>query len=303
MLVAASAYGDPSAAKPAITKPAGAIPPVPADVTLIQDIEYGNAGGIPLYLHLALPKTLDKPVPVIIIVHGGGWQGGDRNSNLLGAYKFAENGFAAASIEYRLSQQAPFPAQIQDCKCAVRYLRANAGKYHIDPDHIGTLGDSAGGHLVALMGLTENVPEFEGDGGSKGVSSRVQAVCDMFGPADLIAWLYDPNRRTAAEQDPGMIRLFGGPVYDNLEKIHQASPIAHVQNSNNTPPFLILHGDKDPNVPLQQSLSLADALQKKGADVTLRVQLNAGHGGAYFFPNAWPDMQAFFNRTLKPQVQ
>ena len=300
MLVTSLARAQPTAVAPKIQKPATPIPPAPPTVTLLEDIKFGNAGGIPLYLHLALPKdTQGKALPVIVIVHGGGWSGGDRNSNLLGTYKFAENGFASASIEYRLTQQAPFPAQIQDCKCAIRYLRANAAKHHLDPDHIGVLGDSAGGHLVALMGLTESVADFEGDGGWNNVPSRVQAVCDMFGPTDMVAMLYDPNRKLPVEEDKGMARFLGGPVFDNLTKLRWASPLAHVQDSVNTPPFLILHGDKDPHVPLQQSLWLADALQKKGVDVTLRIQINGEHGGPYFFPNALPDMLAFFDRTLK----
>ena len=241
MLAAGAASAETTSAPPANARPAGTIPP--PDVTLIQDIEYGNAGGVPLYLHLSRPKPMPgKPIPVVIIIHGGGWSGGDRNSNLLGTYKFAENGFASASIEYRLDNQARFPAQIQDCKCAVRYLRANAAKYHIDPDHIGVMGDSAGGHLVALMGLTENIAEFEGDGGNKDVSSRVQAVCDMFGPVDLVGYLYDSIHKEATEK--GLSQLMGGPAFDNLDKLRKASPIAYVDTSANTPPFLILHGDQ-----------------------------------------------------------
>jgi len=297
-IVALCAHAAKAESTPA--KPAPKIPQPPADVMLTEDIVYGNAGGVPLYLELSVPNPApEKALPAIIIIHGGGWSGGDRTANLLGTYRFAENGYVSASIEYRLSPQAQWPAQIQDCKCAVRYLRANAAKYHIDPDHIGVLGDSAGGHLVAMLGVTENVPEFEGDGGSSGVSSAVQAVCDMFGPADLVAWLYDGIHTSAKEI--GLSKLFGGPVYDNLASLRKASPIAYIEQSKKVPPFLILHGDHDPNVTLQQSLWLADALQKKGVDVTLRVQLNAEHGGAYFFPNAWPDMKAFFDRTLKGQ--
>jgi acetyl esterase/lipase len=299
-LLAAVAHGQ--SPSPAPGKIPGPIPPPPADVTLIQDIQYGTAAGTPLYLHLSLPKPLpEKPAPVIIIVHGGGWQDGNRNANLMGTYKFAGSGFASASIEYRLTRQAPWPAQIQDCKCAVRYLRANAAKYHIDPAHIGALGDSAGGHLVAMMGLTDGIAEFEGDGGNAGVSSHVQAVCDMFGPTDLVAYLYAYPLDHAPDQNPGMIRFLGGPVFDHLATLWKASPMAYVNTSATTPPFLILHGDHDPHVPLQQSLNLADALQKKGDDVTIRIQLNEEHGGRFFFPNAYPDMLAFFNRTLRPQ--
>lgn len=287
-------------AKPKAEKAFPTPPPPPGDVTLIRDIQYGKGGGVPLYLHLALPNpALDKPVPVILVIHGGGWAEGTRDSRLQWAYRFAQHGFAGATIDYRLSDQAPFPAQIQDCKCAVRYLRASAAKYRLDPERLGLMGDSAGGHLTALLSVTENVAEFDGDGGNPGVSSRVQAACDWYGPTDFLAWFYDPKVGSQFANAKALAVLFGGPPLENPARARWASPMTYVASSVHTPPFLIVHGDQDPTVPLNQSLALADALDKKGADVTLRVIPNAGHGVPHFWESAWPDMLAFFDRTLK----
>ena len=178
---------------PAVTPQAVAPAPVTkseAGIKVFENLQYGQAGGVALVMDLAMPDPVPQnPVPAIVFIHGGGWGGGDRQSMSNWIRLLAREGFVTATIEYRLaSATAPFPAQLQDCKAAVRFLRSNAAKYQIDPQRIGAMGCSAGGHLASMLGLTDGIAEFEGDGGWNQVSSRVQAVCDCFGPSDFTTW-------------------------------------------------------------------------------------------------------------------
>ena len=202
-----------------------------------------------------------------------------------------------ASINYRLSQHAVFPAQIEDCKAAIRWLRANAAKYHLDPDHIGVWGASAGGHLVALLGTTGGVKELEGTGGNLDQSSRVQCVVDWFGPTDMATM-----GRQADKPGTPVAQLIGGPVQENQEKARKASPLTYV--SKDSAPFLIMHGDKDNMVPLQQSEVLAEALKKAGVEVKLQVVKGNGHGGPGFnSPENRKLIEDFFAKHLKRKVR
>lgn len=248
---------------------------VPADVDLQRDVEYGKGGGRPLKMHILKPKTPPKgPMPVVVWVHGGGWRNGSRDSGLARLAPFARRGYFCASIEYRLSGEAQFPAQIEDCKCAIRFLRAKATEFNLDPNRIGVWGGSAGGHLVALLGTSAGIKELEGQGGWQDQPSHVQAVCDYYGPSDLLRILSTGAAKDNAKSAVGL--LLGGAVKDNKEKAALASPLTHV--SKKSPPFLIVHGDKDPTVPLVQSTILRDALKKAGVEVGLLVIEGAGHG-------------------------
>jgi acetyl esterase/lipase len=190
-----------------------------------------------------------------------------------------------------LSQHATFPAQIEDCKAAIRWLRANAAKYHFDPDHIGVWGASAGGHLVALLGTTGGMKELEGKEGKLEESSRVQAVVDWFGPSDF-------RKIGVAPKTSPVVKLLGGQISETKEKAALASPLAHVARGE--PPFLIMHGDKDATVPLAQSEMLADALKKAGVEVTLKVLKGAKHGGPEFStPESRKLIEEFFDKHLK----
>ena len=171
-------------------------------------------------------------------------------------------GYVVAAVDYRLVPDVTWPAFFHDVKAAVRFLRASAGKYHLDPDRIGTWGTSAGGHLAALLGTTDAAAGLEGDGGNPGQSSRVQAVVDLFGPADL------PRMRRA----PEMARVaFGG-----AGGLKQASPVEHV--SRDDPPFLIIQGDSDRVVPAEQSELLYERLRAVGVAAKLVIVKNGGHG-------------------------
>jgi len=190
-----------------------------------------------------------RPLPVILWIHGGGWSKG-RKEQHSPAISFLNDGYAVASIEYRLSGEAPFPAQIEDCKAAVRWLRANAAKYNLDADRIGAWGHSAGGHLSALLGTSGGVQELEGNGDNMSYSSRVQAVCDVSGPADLLRLYHDASDASTGTRPKAtsyIDALLGGPAEQNKTKAMAASPITYV--SKDDPPFLIIHGENDFSVP------------------------------------------------------
>jgi acetyl esterase/lipase len=268
-------------------------PLIPADATVLRDIVYGPHERNKLDLYV--PKS-NAPLPLVIWVHGGGWEMG---SKFGGGPSLAllNKGYAVASINYRLSRDAVFPAQIEDCKEAVRWLRSNAKERNLDPDHFGAWGMSAGGHLVALLGTTDDTA-FTNGSERKNVTSRVQAVCDWFGPSDFLHWGLVKATDPIAQRPSAISRLLGGLVPDKMDLAKQASPVTYV--SKNCPPFLIYHGEKDPIVPLQQAEALYEALKKAGVDSTLHVLDGAGHGGPKFGAAAVLDEEeAFFAKYLK----
>jgi acetyl esterase/lipase len=249
-------------------------------VAVHRDVIYASPGNVPLKLDLYVPTGLPSPPPLVIYIHGGGWQSGSKNKPMM--MPLTHLGFALASIDYRLSQVAIWPAQIFDCKAAVRWLRAHAATYGYDATKIGVVGESAGGHLVALLGTTANNPKLEGDEGNAGVSSAVQAVVDYFGPTDFISLADQVTPEQRANLDNPVTHLFGTPLWNNgpvqkeQEVAREASPIAYVSGASC--PFFIVHGDRDPIVPLQQSIELNEALKKAGVDSTLTIVKGGGHG-------------------------
>jgi acetyl esterase/lipase len=265
---------------------------VPAGVKAHRDLEYVPGGHERQKLDLYVPEKADGPLPVIVWIHGGAWRAGSKDRCV--SLPMTTKGYAAASVGYRLSQHATFPAQIEDCKAAIRYLRANAKKYNLDPDRIGVWGGSAGGHLVALLGTSGDVKDVEGNLGSNDQSSRVQAVCDWFGPADFTRF----EGGAAASPNNPLALLLGGPVNEKKDLAAKASPVTFA--SKDDPPFLIIHGDQDPTVPLKQSELLEAALKKAGVDVTLVVLKGAKHGGPEFStPESMKQIQDFFDKHLK----
>ena len=253
-----------------------------------RDLVYKRVNGTVLTLNLYRPEEVSGPLPVIVWIHGGGWRRGRKEQ--CPAVALVQDGFAVASIDYRLTSTAPFPAQIEDCKAAVRWLRANASTYHLDPDQIGAWGMSAGGHLAALLGTSGGVPELEGGGDNMQYSSRVQAVCDVAGPADLPAMPNLGAKRIAAIEG-----LLGGPLEKDKVKAIAASPIHYV--SKDDPPFLIVHGEGDRVVPVEQSQRFYEALQKAGVNATLKILPEVGHQGVLM--DAVKDAEIFFDATLK----
>jgi acetyl esterase/lipase len=268
---------------------------VPEGVEFIQDVEYGKGGEKTLKLDILRPKQPPaEPMPVVVYIHGGAWKGGNKAGMPGLCNRLAQQGYFCASVEYRFSQEAVFPAQIEDTKCAIRFLRAHAKQYSINPDRIGVWGHSAGGHLVALLGTAGDAKDLEGKGGWEDQSSRVQCVVDCFGPTDFT--VIPKGMENVKEQMTGPVaQLLGGPVPENADKAAQASPLKYV--SKDDPPFLIMHGDQDPVVPIDQSERFCEALKKAGVDATLYIVKGAGHG--FRDPQVEEATQAFFDKHLR----
>ena len=240
-------------------------------------IVYGHGGDRELKLDLARPEG-KGPFPAIVFIHGGGWSGGNRQAYHEAVQDAALRGYVAVTVSYRLTEpdsegkaKFPFPAQVHDVKCAVRWLRAHAAKYGVDPKRIGATGGSAGGHLALMLGASEKVAELEGDGGHADQSSRVQAVVNYYGPTDMTG-LY-----AAGEALPPIVGPFlGGGPNEVGDRYRAASPVTYV--SRKTPPILTLHGTEDRVVPIAQARLLDKRMKKVGALHTLVPLEGQGHG-------------------------
>jgi acetyl esterase/lipase len=233
------------------------------------DVEFGRAQNIPLLLDIYHPPASFKPPYASVVwIHGGGWHKGDKRLETVvkNSDFFARAGFFTISINYRLSDVAKFPAPLQDCKCAIRWLRANAKKYQLDPSRIGAGGRSAGGHLALLLGTTDQ-EEFEGDAGHPEQSSAVKAVCSWAGPADLTRPPHVP--------DGPRTGLVGKIFEQDPEAFKRASPVAYA--SNKSVPTLLIHSEVDEVVPFGQSELMLQALKEKQADCSLIRVKNAKH--------------------------
>lgn len=253
--------------------PAGAASAESAEPKRHDSILFAQPDGVELLIDLRLPEEVESP-PLVMFIHGGGWQNGDRFRCRLSW--LVKHGYAVASIEYRLSDEALFPAQIHDCKGALRWLRANAGKYGYDAEKVVVAGTSAGGHLAALMGTSGGVENLEGTtAGNLEESSHVQGVIDYYGPSDFVKRSENQPSKTD-EPEGGVYRLLGGPVKANLEAAKIASPATYI--SKKDPPFLIFHGDKDKTVFVDQSEMFEEGLKKAGLEVHLEIIKGAGHG-------------------------
>ena len=252
-----------------------------ASIEVKADLAYAATDNPRQKLDLFLPekRATDKPLPLVAFIHGGGWRNGDKGSGLRRVAAFVESGeFVGASIGYRLSGEAIWPAQIHDCKAAIRWLRAHAKEFGFDPDRIAVMGSSAGGHLVAMLGTSGDVKKLEGNlGQHKAISSRVNCVVDEFGPTNFLTMNDFPGKMDHLAEDSPESKLLGQQITKVPELVREASPITYVTKDD--PPILILHGTKDPLVPYQQSVVFAEALRKVGVTVTLQKIENGEHGG------------------------
>ena len=259
------------------------------------DLVFGKGGDADLKLDLAAPADGDGPFPAVVCIHGGGWVGGDRKQMENTIKALARRGFVAVSPDYRLAPHEPFPAPVEDCKAAVRWLRANAKTYKIDPDHIGAVGFASGGHLACLLGVTDRNDGLEGSGGNGDESSRVQAVVSFFAPTDLSARVWNPDLTAK-----NLIPLLGGTVEEKPEAYRKASPLTYA--GKNAAALLIFHGDQDKIVPLEQSRKLADAVTAAGGVARVFVLQGEGHG---FHDDKLllcvTQMMGFFDAQLKPK--
>jgi acetyl esterase/lipase len=273
--------------------------PVPGGVRAERNIVYAKVGERELKLDLYLPQTAPaSPIPLVVWIHGGAWRAGTKDTAPV--LPLVREGYATASIGYRYTQEAPFPANVEDCKAAIRWLRANAAKYNIDGTRIGIWGSSAGGHLVAFLGTTGDMPEFEPKHGVQGVSSKVQAVVDWYGPTRVARMSHHPSTMDHDSPQSPENQLAGALVQQNPEIAERLNPAKYA--SKDDPPFFIQHGDADPLVPAEQSEILATALKGAGARVTFELLHDAGHGGPKFqTPENLKRVRDFFDRTLKQQ--
>ncbi len=244
-------------------------------------------------LDLARPSKGDGPFPAVLLIHGGGFRAGNRHGYDGLCMRLAQNGYVAATVEYRLAPKYQFPAAVYDCKAAVRWLRANAAKYHIDPARVGVAGGSAGGHLALFLGVTGDVKKFDGDGGNPDQSSKVDCVVSFYGPSDFTKSY--GHSKDAAEVLP----LFLG---GDLEKEHrrhiEASPLYWV--TPNAPPTLCIHGTKDDYVAYEQAGWIVDKLKAADVEAELLTIEGAGHGfRGQDEEKAEQAMIAFFDKHLK----
>ncbi|MFC1562882.1 alpha/beta hydrolase fold domain-containing protein [candidate division KSB1 bacterium] len=243
------------------------------DIIVERDVVYSTVDDIQLTLDIAYRKDLRTPVPAIVHVHGGWWRMGRKNVNR--AKTFAEHGFVGISISYRLCGIAKFPAGVHDCKTAVRWVRANAEHYNIDDTKIGVAGESAGGHLVALLGTSGGDKYLEGTGEYPNYSSRVQAVVDHYGPTDFLRMNDQPGRIDHFLPDAPAALWLGGPVKELLELVRKANPITYIDKDD--PPTLLIHGENDNLVIFSQSELLYNALKQAGVETKLVPVKNADH--------------------------
>lgn len=263
------------------------------EIRLETDIVFGKGGTTELKLDLAMPKEGEGPFPAIVCIHSGGWIGGDREQMRQTIEVLAGRGYVAISPDYRLAPRDRFPAQIEDCKAAVRWLRANAARYHVDTRRIGSIGFSSGAHLACLLGVTTKEDGLEGSGGNADQSSAVSAVVSFFGPTDLTqdVWSKEVRQRH-------LVPLIGGSVTEKADLYRKASPMTYA--GKNAPPFLFLHGTEDRMVPLAQSQALADKLRKAGVEARVIAIEGAGHGWrGQKLLDTIANMLDFFDATLK----
>lgn len=252
---------------------------VPPGITLERDIRYRDGDGSAWRLDLASPAERPaKPQAAIVIIHGGGWIEGDKSSFSTptnpppgNVFDFAKLGFVTVTVNYRLSKEAPYPAALHDCKCAVRWLRAHAEEYHVDPDRIGVWGNSAGGHLSLLMAMTNDRPDFEGDGPWKEFSSRVQCAVSDSGPIDLVAQHQQGTLRTVVEKF-----LAGPPDGDRLKEYQHASPTNRIHPK--VPPLLLIYGVDDNLISIETADRFVQALDAAGLkDMSYHRLAKVGH--------------------------
>ena len=263
---------------------------------LIRDIEYARVGDISLKLDLYVPTAAKSP-PVIVWVHGGAWRGGSKaNPSVL---PLTEHGYAVASVDYRLSPVAQFPAQIYDIKAAVRCLRGTAKEHGISGGRMAISGGSAGGHLAALVGVTNGVKELEGDIGShRNQSSDVQAIVVFYGASNLTTILAQSTPHGLSVRVPALELLLGGQPESKVELARLASPVFHVDKTD--PPLLWYHGDQDPQMPVNQALEMIGAYKKQGLNATFEPVPGGAHGGKLFYtPEQFEQVARFLDTHLK----
>lgn len=248
-----------------------AAPPIPASVTWEEGIEYSNPDEQHLKLNMARPKNGEGPFPAVICIHGGGFRAGTREGYDALCVRLAERGFVAATVTYRLAPKYQFPAAVHDTKAAVRWLRANAKKYNVNPDRIGVTGGSAGGHLAQFLGVTAHVPQFEGTGGNPEQSSSVTCVVNVYGPSD-----FTKSYGKSVDAHEVLPLWLGGNLETKRDLHIQASPLYWV--TPDAAPTLCIHGTEDKYVAHEQAVWIVDKMKAVTVKAELLTLEGAGHG-------------------------
>lgn len=266
----------------------------------LRDIPYAGTDNPRQKLDLYLPKErkTEKPLPVIVFIHGGGWRAGDKGNGASQVSRFVQSGqYAGVSVGYRLTDEAHWPAQIHDCKAAIRWIKAHAKEHHLDATKIGVWGTSAGGHLVSFLGTSGDVKSLEGSLGKHlDQDSRVACVVNFFGPENFLTMVRQPSTidRSHGKDYPEAL-LLGGPVQEKEAVAREASPVTHV--SEGDAPFFTAHGTQDPLVPYAQAEEIHAALKKAGVPSLLQEMTNAAHG--FRSPLLDERVQQFFDLHLR----
>jgi acetyl esterase/lipase len=277
------------------TQPALKHPEAPADIHFEPDIVYATVDGEPLMLDLSSPANVTEALPCIVVIHGGGWSAGDRAQLDGVTFNLAHRNYISVTLEYRMAPRHRFPAAVQDVKAAVRYLRGNADKLHIDPQHIGAVGFSAGAHLAMMLGTMDKADGLDDVGDFPDQSSKVQAVVSFFGPTDLTTEYPDVSK--------AIVRNFiGGDISDMPDAYRRASPITYV--SAGDAPMLLFQGTADPLVPYNQAVLMIGAMQKAGVPGRAELISGAGHGwGGPDFARTVVEAVEFFDKYLKEKKE
>lgn len=270
-----------------------------SQVELRLDLPYAGNDNAKQKVDLYLPKkrNSDKPLPVVALIHGGGWVNGDRIGYAAAGIQFARTGdFAAVGVGYRLTKEARWPAQIYDCKAAIRWIRAHAKEFNLDSDHIAVMGSSAGGHLSSLLGTSGDVKELEGNlGPHTAFSSRVQCVANLCGPEDFTQALMFDQEHQPLFKDDAVSGLLGGSAGEKQAEAVAASPVTYV--SRDDPPFITFHGTQDQRVAYLHAEVIHSALQKSGVPSIL-IPITGGGHGSVGHPEVMLRSRQFIAKTL-----
>jgi len=268
---------------------------------VIRDLEFARVNGISLKLDLYLSEGKRSRQPLIVWVHGGAWRRGTRQN--VPIQGLVREGFAIASVDYRLTPVAPFPANVHDIKAAIRWLRANGERFHLATERVGIAGASAGGHLAALVGTSNAHPALEGKVGDHlDQSSDVAAIVSCYGAANLTTILRQSTPHGLGVRIPALQLLLGGQPEDKPELARLASPVFQVDKED--PPLLLIHGDQDHQMPVNQSIELYGRYRELGLPVKLEFIHGGGHGGKAFYDERRMKMVSdFFAEHLRHQLR
>lgn len=271
-----------------------------SQVTYYHNVKFAERNGLDLSLQVIVPKTVKGNLPCIVYVQGSAWMKQNVYANLPQLAEFARRGYVIAIVEYRPSSVAKFPAQLQDAKTAIRFMRQNAQRYHVDPDNLIIWGDSSGGHTALMVGLTQDHAELDTDE-LKGYPIEVNAVIDFFGPTDITQMNLQPSTLDHISPKSPEGQLLGGKnVLENKVEAALTNPITYIKPAKKAAPILIMHGSKDRTVPFQQSVLLADALEKQGYAYQFYQLKGADHGSSEFWTRqAFDIVDEFIKTNLK----